>query len=99
MIGRACRAETAFRELVRGPGTAKIRFGAVTVRCPKQKISRREIGVDFNRSGIDNGSYRQRLFVIPGRRMERESRLHALAKSSSHARCDASLIRDFFQRS
>jgi hypothetical protein len=55
--------------------------------------------VDINSGAADSGTFRHGFFGIPRDWMERESRLHALAKSSSHARCDASLIRDFFQRS
>jgi hypothetical protein len=86
MVGRACRPETAFGEFVRGPGATKIRFVRVDVRCPEQKISRSEIRMYLNRSAFDGGSDRARFFGIRGSWMERESRLHALSKSSSHAR-------------
>jgi hypothetical protein len=98
MIGRACRPETAFGELVRGPGAAKIRFVGVDVRCPEQKISRSKIRVYLNRSAFDGGSDRARFFGIPGSWMERESRLHALSKSSSHARHGGSSTRRFSER-
>ena len=56
LVRRTGRAEAIFCELVGRPGAAQVGLGWVGIDFPEEKIACRQVGVDFDCSGLGRGS-------------------------------------------